>query len=63
MGSKSDQRRDEVFRRRVRQMLAAGETIAAIQKDTGKSYKHTKRIADQERDELLSALNTKEQGA
>lgn len=44
MASKGTRRAAELFERRVRRLLAAGYTTAAIAKETGKSYLHTSRI-------------------
>lgn len=44
MASKGTRRASEIFERRVRLLLAAGYTTAAIAKETGKSYLHTSRI-------------------
>ena len=48
MGKKSDKRSSDQFRAKVRELLAAGFSVAKIAKETGKSYTHTKRIAEQE---------------
>lgn len=42
--TKATRRDSEVFERRVRELLAAGYSAAAIAKETGKSYLHTARI-------------------
>lgn len=42
--SKALRRGSETFERRVRELLAAGYSAAAIAKATGKSYLHTSRI-------------------
>lgn len=44
MASKGSRRSAEIFERRVRLLLAAGYSTAAIAKETGKSYLHTSRI-------------------
>ncbi len=54
-GTKSERRKAESFRLRVRQMLAAGYSVARIAKESGKSQKHTALIAAQERSELEKA--------
>jgi len=46
--SARDEAKAEAFRALVRRLLADGKSVAAIAKLTGKSYVHTKRIADQE---------------
>ena len=43
-----DAAKAEAFRILVRRLLADGKSVAAIAKLTGKSYVHTKRIAEQE---------------
>ena len=48
-GTKAERRKAESFRARVRQMLAAGYSVARIAKETGKSYAHAEMIAAQER--------------
>lgn len=57
MGAKGEQRKAETFRRRVRQLLAAGMGTAAISKATGKSYQHCQRIVDQEREQVLAQVS------
>ncbi|WP_455948124.1 hypothetical protein [Lelliottia jeotgali] len=42
--SKATRRGSETFERRVRELLAAGYSAAAIAKATGKSYLQTSRI-------------------
>lgn len=44
MAKRGNDRRAELFERRVRELLAAGMSPAAIAKETGKSYKHTALI-------------------
>lgn len=44
MSAKADRRNSEAFERRVRELLAAGYSAAAIAKETGKTYVHTARI-------------------
>ena len=46
---KPEQRDAEIFRRKVRELLASGASIAKIMKATGKSYAHVTRIVEQER--------------
>ena len=52
MGKRSHDKAAEVFRAKVRQLLSTGHSIAQIAKLTGKSYKHTKLIAEQEKDNV-----------
>lgn len=47
----SHQRRANTFRVTVRQMLEQGYSVSRIAKETGKSYRHVKRIVEQERGE------------
>ena len=54
-GTKAERRKAESFRARVRQMLAAGYSVARIAKETGKSYAHAEMIAAQERAGARSA--------
>jgi len=44
MRIKGPRRSAEIFERRVRELLAAGYSAAAIAKETGKSFLHTSRI-------------------
>lgn len=48
-GEKKEQHKAEVKRRRVRQMVEAGYSLAAIRKETGYSYAHVKQLAEQEK--------------
>ena len=48
MGKRSDRMASETLRARVRQMLAAGYSIARMAKETGKSVVHITRIVGQE---------------
>lgn len=52
--SAGTEREAEAFRRRVRQLLDAGFGISAIAKETGKTYRHTKQIVEQERAALAA---------
>lgn len=54
MSSKADRRNAESFERRVRELLAAGYSPAAIAKETGKSYQHTARIVARVQQEGLA---------
>lgn len=40
--------KSEIFRTDVRRRLDAGESISSIAKSSGRSYRHTKLIAEQE---------------
>lgn len=44
----SDKRAANTFRATVRQMLAQGYSPSRIAKETGKSYRHVKKIVEQE---------------
>ncbi|MFV7423985.1 hypothetical protein ACNPNN_13030 [Stenotrophomonas geniculata] len=54
MSVKADKRSAEIFERRVRELLAAGYSPAAIAKETGKSYQHTARIVARVQQEDLA---------
>lgn len=41
--------KSEALRRRVRELLAANYSLARIAKETGYTYRHIKKIAEQEK--------------
>jgi hypothetical protein len=53
---RSDERKSEIHRRKVRELLISGKSVAAIAKATGKTYKHTARIVEQERGHCIEQM-------
>ncbi len=45
--NKRDKLFSDIFRKKVNQLLDLGMSLSAISKQTGKSYKHVKQVAEQ----------------
>lgn len=52
---RGDRRNSEIFRRKVRELLAAGKTVAQIMKATGKTHAYVSMIVAQEQAEMPAA--------
>lgn len=58
MSKRRERQSDDIFRRRVRQMVTAGYADSRIAKETGKSITHVRLVAAQERAELTNENGT-----